>query len=193
MTVRNLSPATQQSYLSAVSKLSRYFGRSPDRVHGEFVNSRANGGQNQKRSRSGRLFTARDSGAGARFNDTRVGGRAGQGAVRIGRAPWPRSRGRWLTAENRMLKGPERRPDRPICARFTNSPWTSSRKLNVINLRRRDAGAENLGDAPTARRRGNRMIRRAFFLQMGLPRERKSKSWKSRRPTDGIPPQGASS
>ena len=29
MTVRNLSPATQRSYLSAVSKLSRYFGRSP--------------------------------------------------------------------------------------------------------------------------------------------------------------------
>ena len=32
MTVRNLSPATQQSYLSAVSKFSRYFGRSPDRL-----------------------------------------------------------------------------------------------------------------------------------------------------------------
>jgi hypothetical protein len=42
MTVRNLSPATQQSYLSAVSKFSRYFGRCPDRVHGEFVNSRTN-------------------------------------------------------------------------------------------------------------------------------------------------------
>jgi integrase/recombinase XerD len=32
MTVRNLSPATQRSYLSAVSKLSRYFGRSPDHL-----------------------------------------------------------------------------------------------------------------------------------------------------------------
>jgi len=32
MTVRNLSPATQQSYLSAVSKFSRHFGRSPDRL-----------------------------------------------------------------------------------------------------------------------------------------------------------------
>ena len=32
MTVRNLSPATQQSYLHAVSKFSRYFGRSPDRL-----------------------------------------------------------------------------------------------------------------------------------------------------------------
>ena len=32
MTVRNLSPATQRSYISAVSKLSRYFGRSPDRL-----------------------------------------------------------------------------------------------------------------------------------------------------------------
>ena len=31
MTVRNLSPATQQSYLSAVSKFGWYFGRSPDR------------------------------------------------------------------------------------------------------------------------------------------------------------------
>jgi integrase/recombinase XerD len=30
MRVRNLSPATQRSYLAAVSKLSRYFGRSPD-------------------------------------------------------------------------------------------------------------------------------------------------------------------
>jgi hypothetical protein len=32
MTVRNLSPATQQSYLNAVSKFSRHFGRSPDRL-----------------------------------------------------------------------------------------------------------------------------------------------------------------
>ncbi|MGY3361716.1 site-specific recombinase XerD [Bradyrhizobium sp. GM0.4] len=32
MTVRNLSPATQQSYLNAVAKLSRYFDRSPDRL-----------------------------------------------------------------------------------------------------------------------------------------------------------------
>src|SRR5437762_10014211 len=29
MTVRNLSPATQRSYLHAVTKFSRYFGRSP--------------------------------------------------------------------------------------------------------------------------------------------------------------------
>jgi integrase/recombinase XerD len=32
MTVRNLSPATQRSYLNAVSKLSRHYGRSPDRL-----------------------------------------------------------------------------------------------------------------------------------------------------------------
>jgi integrase/recombinase XerD len=32
MTVRNLSPATQQSYLNAVSKFSRHFGRSPDHL-----------------------------------------------------------------------------------------------------------------------------------------------------------------
>ena len=32
MTIRNLSPATQQSYLHAVSKFSQYFGRSPDRL-----------------------------------------------------------------------------------------------------------------------------------------------------------------
>ena len=37
MTVRNLSPATQRSYISAVSKLSRYFGRSPDRLELEDV------------------------------------------------------------------------------------------------------------------------------------------------------------
>src|ERR1700681_1781483 len=32
MTVRNLSPATQRSYVHAVSKFSRYFGRPPDRL-----------------------------------------------------------------------------------------------------------------------------------------------------------------
>ena len=32
MTVRNLSPATQRSYLHAVAKFSRYFSRSPDRL-----------------------------------------------------------------------------------------------------------------------------------------------------------------
>src|SRR6202140_714719 len=32
MTVRNMSPATQRSYISAVSKSSRYFGPSPDRL-----------------------------------------------------------------------------------------------------------------------------------------------------------------
>jgi integrase/recombinase XerD len=32
MTVRNLSPATQRSYVSAVSKFSRFFGRSPDKL-----------------------------------------------------------------------------------------------------------------------------------------------------------------
>jgi integrase/recombinase XerD len=37
MTVRNLSPATQRSYISAVSKLSRYFGQSPDKLELEDV------------------------------------------------------------------------------------------------------------------------------------------------------------
>jgi integrase/recombinase XerD len=32
MTVRNLWPPTQRSYLNAVSKFSRYFGRSPDHL-----------------------------------------------------------------------------------------------------------------------------------------------------------------
>ena len=32
MTIRNLSPATQRSYVHAVSKFSRYFGRSPGRL-----------------------------------------------------------------------------------------------------------------------------------------------------------------
>jgi site-specific recombinase XerD len=32
MTVRNLSPATQRSYIHAVTKFSRHFGRSPDRL-----------------------------------------------------------------------------------------------------------------------------------------------------------------
>jgi site-specific recombinase XerD len=37
MTVRNLSPATQRSYVNAVLKFSRYFGRSPDRLRLEDV------------------------------------------------------------------------------------------------------------------------------------------------------------
>jgi integrase/recombinase XerD len=32
MMIRNLSPATQQSYLYAVAKFSRHFGHSPDRL-----------------------------------------------------------------------------------------------------------------------------------------------------------------
>src|SRR5664280_1269040 len=32
MSVRNLAPTTQQSYLHHVAKFSRYFGRSPDRL-----------------------------------------------------------------------------------------------------------------------------------------------------------------
>src|SRR5277367_6457991 len=32
MTVRNLSPATQRSYIHAVARFSRYFGHSPDRL-----------------------------------------------------------------------------------------------------------------------------------------------------------------
>src|SRR5215813_2328688 len=37
MTVRNLSPATQRSYIHAVAKFSQYFGRSPDRLNVEDV------------------------------------------------------------------------------------------------------------------------------------------------------------
>jgi integrase/recombinase XerD len=37
MTVRNMSPATQLSYVSAVSKFSRYFGKSPERLSLEDV------------------------------------------------------------------------------------------------------------------------------------------------------------
>ena len=37
MTIRNLSPATQQSYLYAVSKFSRHFGHSPGRLGVEDV------------------------------------------------------------------------------------------------------------------------------------------------------------
>lgn len=32
MTIRNLSPATQRSYVHAVAKFLRYFGRSPERL-----------------------------------------------------------------------------------------------------------------------------------------------------------------
>ena len=39
MTIRNLFPATRQSYLNAVSKFSRYFGRSPDRLGLEDVHA----------------------------------------------------------------------------------------------------------------------------------------------------------
>ena len=37
MTVRNLSPATQRSYVHAVSKFSRFFGRSPETLALEAV------------------------------------------------------------------------------------------------------------------------------------------------------------
>ena len=37
MTVRNLSPATQRSYVHAVAKFGRFFGRSPDRLDMEDV------------------------------------------------------------------------------------------------------------------------------------------------------------
>ncbi len=37
MTVRNLLPATQRSYIHAVAKFSRYFGRSQDRLGVEDV------------------------------------------------------------------------------------------------------------------------------------------------------------
>jgi len=37
MTVRNLSPATQRDYIHAVSKFSRFFGSSPDRLDLEDV------------------------------------------------------------------------------------------------------------------------------------------------------------
>jgi integrase/recombinase XerD len=37
MTVRNLSPATQRSYVHAVAKFSQFFGRSPDRLDLEDV------------------------------------------------------------------------------------------------------------------------------------------------------------
>ena len=37
MTIRNLSPATQQSYVYAVAKFSRYFGKSPDQLDVEDV------------------------------------------------------------------------------------------------------------------------------------------------------------
>ena len=37
MTVRNRSPATQRSCISAVSKFSRYFGRSPEKLELEDV------------------------------------------------------------------------------------------------------------------------------------------------------------
>jgi hypothetical protein len=39
MTVRNLSPATQRSYINAVHKFSRYFGRSPDQLDLEDVHA----------------------------------------------------------------------------------------------------------------------------------------------------------
>jgi hypothetical protein len=37
MTIRNLSPATQRSYIRAVSKLSQHIGRSPDRLDFEDI------------------------------------------------------------------------------------------------------------------------------------------------------------
>jgi Phage integrase, N-terminal SAM-like domain len=59
MTVRNLSPATQRSYVNAVSKFSRYFGRSPDRLgleDGKHSACAARGVDHTKSQRSSRGF-----------------------------------------------------------------------------------------------------------------------------------------
>jgi integrase/recombinase XerD len=37
LTIRNLAPATRESYVNAVAKFSRYFGRSPDRLGADEV------------------------------------------------------------------------------------------------------------------------------------------------------------
>jgi hypothetical protein len=50
MTVRNLSPATQRSYVNAVSKFSRYFDRSPDRLGLEDVRRQYVANSNCRRS-----------------------------------------------------------------------------------------------------------------------------------------------
>ena len=50
----------------------------------------------------------------------------GRGAVRIGRASWPRSRGRWPAAENRILKAQSAARTDPFVRRFTNSPCTAA-------------------------------------------------------------------
>ncbi len=43
MTVRNLSPVTQRSYLHAVAKFGRFFSRSPDKLDLEDVRTFADG------------------------------------------------------------------------------------------------------------------------------------------------------
>ena len=40
MTVRNLSPATQRSYVHAVAKFARFFGRSPETLDLECQSAR---------------------------------------------------------------------------------------------------------------------------------------------------------
>jgi integrase/recombinase XerD len=45
MTIRNFSPATQESYIYAIAKFSRYFGCSPDRLSLETASARARGGR----------------------------------------------------------------------------------------------------------------------------------------------------
>ena len=64
MMIRNLSPATQQSYLYAVAKFSRHFGRSPDRLGLEEVRAYQLHLIAQRRSGSGLRFTVVRSGLG---------------------------------------------------------------------------------------------------------------------------------
>jgi hypothetical protein len=52
MTVRNLSPSTQQSYIYAIAKFSRHFGCAPDRLSFEQVRAYQLHLIRQKRSRS---------------------------------------------------------------------------------------------------------------------------------------------
>ena len=109
MTVRNLSPATQQSYLNAVAKLSRYFGRSHDRLdHGIVIGRRADRGRRREdRSRKRRRLRARARGRcspGAASRD-RLGSRVCAG-VRHSARLRPAVAGRWRSGDRLAMAAP---------------------------------------------------------------------------------------
>jgi hypothetical protein len=66
MTVRNLSPATQQSYVYAVANFSRFFGKSPDQLRAGVSTAALKRRKTSATSRSWRMAAVQSGGITSR-------------------------------------------------------------------------------------------------------------------------------